>query len=129
MPAVWFSLETVSDTTVAISSDSYLILAMCAQSTNFITFNNSDFKIVMSGKLALQYLQCIQLESISMCLQHTYFKSSTELFSCSASARAMAPVEVTPHRQRLQWEMLMTHFRSRDNYKHSCLFICLLCFF
>ena len=39
---------------------------MCAQSTNFVTFNNSDFNTAMLGNLALQYLQCIQLESLSM---------------------------------------------------------------
>ena len=43
---------------------------MCAQSTNFVTFNSSDFKTAMPGNLTLQYLQCIQLESLSMWLQH-----------------------------------------------------------
>jgi len=65
---------------------------MCAQSTNFVTFNNSDLKTVMSGNLALQYLQCIELESLS-----TYTNSSSELFPCSPSPRDMAPVDVTPH--------------------------------
>jgi len=34
----------------------------------------------------------------------TYFNSSRVLFRCSAFPRASAPVEVTPHCQRLQWE-------------------------
>jgi len=61
---------------------------------NFLTINNSDLRYIRISR-PNECLQCTQLESINVFA--TYFNSSSELFSFSASARAMAPVELTSH--------------------------------
>jgi len=55
-----------------------------------LTVVEGDLKVVTSGNVTLKYSTRVFVNVFA-----TYFNSSSELFSCSASPRAIAPVEVT----------------------------------
>ena len=84
------SLLLVSNTTVALALTDKLIPSY-TQSANLIIVTLRYIR----QPCPTECLQCIQLESINMFA--TYSNSSSDLLSCSASARATAPVEVISH--------------------------------